>query len=575
MMNRGIAVQYGDIAIGAKEAFKATMEDKTDFSDLSVLNQNGVFFPNYVNPCERYSVLLDGGGLPLPKEPNGKSFGIWSDVISDVQGVFEAPLVLRLDSAELYTSSGITVNFDTENKIFPKKVNVKWLRFGEIIEEQEFQVDSASYFFNRKVERYDGVVFEFLEMNMPYNRLKIHSIEYGIGVIFYGDELTSSNIIQSINPISSQIEINTFDFSVKSKRNVAFSFQSQQPVSVYFNGKLKATCFVKSASKKAKNIWDIKTEDYIGVMGTTPYYGGIFNEHNAFELLKDIFETAKVPYTIAEEFSFAEVNGYIPFTNCRDALMQVCFAVGAVVSTANRADVCVYKSSNEVTQKIDNGRIFQGVSEKERKIVTSVEVVAHNYTPIDEEVSLYETSEAENEVFIKFNQPIHDLTIDNGDILDSGYNYAIINANGVNCKLIGHTYKHTTIVKRKNNPLVSMSDSENIVLVDKATLVTNKNVDNILDLCYNYIVNKKEISLTIIDGKHIIYGKPIKYGSGRKYGTFVYGQKEKNEVIFDIETNVGDVITISPEFIGDRQGFIERQDYKLIGNVIAKKTMLG
>ena len=256
---KGVSVSYGDVALGAKEAFKAEISDITNFSDKNVLNENGLYFPNYVNPCEKYSVILDGSGIPLPTEKSGLNFGIWSEQISGEDGYFENPILLYLTSNEYYTSSGITLNFGTENPIFPTKVNVKWLRNEDVISEMDFEPDNATYFFNNAVSNYNGLVFEFSKMNLPFNRLKIHSIEYGIGVVFYGNELTSANIIQAVNPISTQIEVNTFDFTVKSKRNIEFSFQSQQPVLVYNNGKLKATCFVKKSTRKAHNIWSVSS----------------------------------------------------------------------------------------------------------------------------------------------------------------------------------------------------------------------------------------------------------------------------------------------------------------------------
>lgn len=568
---KGVSVSYGDIALGAKESFLADITDVTDFSDKTIFNKNGLSFANYVNPCEKYSVILDGSGISLPKEKNDVNLGIWSEQISGEDGYFENPIVLYLNSKEYYTSSGITLNF---GDIFPSLVNVKWLRDTQIISDKTFEPNSSTYFFNNAVSHYNGLIFEFVKMSLPFNRLKMHSIEYGIGVVFYGEELTSANVIQAVNPISSQIEINTFDFTLKSKRNIEFSFQTQQPVSVYNNGILKAVCFVKSSTRKDKNIWSVSSEDYIGIMDGITYYGGVYDNVEAYDLLVDIFNIAKVPYSISDEFIGKKVSGHIPITTCREALMQVSFAIGAVVDTSNSDVVKVFSLSDEISQNISNNRILQGISRTDQKPVTSVELSVHEYIPTSEEISLYETSEIQNNIVIRFSQPVYGLTITNGEILNSGSNFAIINSSGGDCVLKGFLYNHVTSIRSKANPIVSLSDKENIVSVKNATLISSSNVDNILNLCYNYIVNKKEISLTIIDGKHIVEGTTIKYGTSKKYGTFKYAQDEPDMAVYDLETNVGDRIYINPPFVGEMVAIIERQNYSFVGGSVAKKTIL-
>lgn len=568
---KGISVSYGDIALGAKEGFLPEIENTTDFSNKNVLNQNGLFFPKYVNPCEKYSVVLDGSGIPLPKDKSSVNLGIWSEQVSGEDGYFENPIVLSLTATEYYKSSGITMAF---GEVFPDIVNIKWLRDGSVIEQGEFNPNSSTYFFNKAVTNYNGLSFEFIKMSLPFNRLKIQSIEYGVGVVFYGDELGTASIIQALNPISSQIEINTFDFTVKSKRNIEFSFQTQQPVSVYNNGKLKAVCFVKKSTRKDQNTWKVSAEDYIGTMDGVMYYGGIYNNANAYDLLIDIFNVAKVPCIIADEFIDKKVSGHLPISSCREALMQIAFAIGAVVDTSNSDVVKVFSLSQEISQSIANNRILQGISRTDQKPITAVELSVHEYIPTTDSMELYKSNSVESNVFVRFSRPIHYLTITNGEILKSGSNYAVINSYGDGCVLNGLLYNHIVSIKSKTNPVVSINDSENVVSIKDATLISTENVDNVLGLCYNYVINKKEINLTIIDGRHIAEGTTIKYGTSRKYGTFRYAQYEPDKVVYDLETNVGDKISINPPFIGNVTGIIERQSYSFVGGSVAKKTIL-
>ena len=83
------------------------------------------------------------------------------------------------------------------------------------------------------------------------------------------------------------------------------------------------------------------------MLDSIPYYGGIYTNKNAVKLLTDIFTVAKVPYNIDDVFADEVVTGYIPFTTCRDALMQVAFAIQAVVDTSNSEVVKVFALEDE------------------------------------------------------------------------------------------------------------------------------------------------------------------------------------------------------------------------------------
>ena len=573
-MKNGVAIKYGDIALGAKENFAPTMSNIEPFSNVSILKENNISFANYGNPMEKYSVLLDGSSIPFPSETEGKRFGIWSSLLSGDDGYFESPLVLSLKATELFTSSGITVTFDDVQGIFPTEAIVSWYRGDEMIAEQEFQPNSGKYFFNKKVEHYDGVEFQFLRLNMPQNRLKIHSVDYGIGVIFYGDELRYTKISQSIDPISTQVEINTCDFEIYSKRNVEYSFQTQQPISVYFDGKLKSTCFVSNSKRNSLKSWRVQTEDYIGLMDSIPYNGGMYFDKNADEIISDIFSVAKVPYELSENFVGVKVSGYIPYTNCRNALMQVAFAVGAVVDTSESEIVKIYSLSNEVSQEIPKTRVMTGQTTNEKNVVTAVEIKAHSYKAVDEQSVVYDAEEngVGDGIFVLFSEPMHSLSISNGEIISSGANHAIINArNG--CSLVGKKYQHNTITKTKRNPLVSINDIENVVSVQCATLVSYSNVDNLLSSCYNYIVNSKDFRVKIIEGKSVFEGSTIKYGQ-KKYGQFKYGEKSRDLVIYDKPTKVGDIVIVPFEFSDKKEARIIRQTFSLAGGIIIKDSEL-
>lgn len=577
MNNKGVAIRYGDVAPEAKENFIPTASE-SEFVTLEQLQRYNLNFPNYANPCELYQTVLDGTATAFPSMPEQANLGLWSKQISNDDGTFTEPIVLEFESGGQYSSQGLTLTFDTYNNIYATRVGIKWLRITDegitTLAEEEFTPDNAFYFCHHKVDNYNKVIITFYSLNMPKNRLKLRVIDYGYGTIFSGNELRNTRIIQEIDPISTQISINTADFTLDSKTNIEYSFQQRQPLSIYFNGELKATTFVKSSRRKARFLWDIQSEDYIGLMDSVPYYGGMYTDANAVDVLADIFAIAKVPYSIDDAFTDAKVTGYIPYTTCRDALMQVAFAIQAVVDTSNSDVVKVFALEDDIKQDIPLDRIRQGQNFADDETVTGVDVVAHNYKPIDETVDVYDADESGegDGIFVTFNEPLHDLSITKGTIVSASTNYAIINANS-GCVLTGQKYEHTTTHVRQNNPVVLASEIEKVLAIEGATLVSSKNVGNVLSKCYNWLIKTNATNLKIVEGKHVQYGGTVKWGQ-RKWGTFKWGEKKTNIITYDKPVNVGENINAETEYLGTLSGRLIKQSFNLNGNILIKEAVL-
>lgn len=405
-------------------------------------------------------------------------------------------------------------------------------------------------------------------------------IRYGTGnnaVEFKGDELRNVKITQAVNPLSSQIEISTCDFTIDSKKGVEYSFQERQPLSVYFDDKLKATTFIKSAKRKAKNIWDIQSEDYIGLLDTITFSGGVYHGDNATDIITQILVYAGVPSS-TKVTTQKQIWGRIPYTTCREALMQVAFATGWIVDTSESAVINVYELSDEISQNIPLKRILQGQSFEEETKITAVEVVAHLYeasTDLSgmEQVILYDASKngAGRNIRLVYDKPMYWTYIYNGEMLESSANHAVFNINAGGT-LIGYPYNYTTFKRTKANPSVTDTDIENVIVVQNATLVSLQNVDEVLERCYNHYISNKKIRLKIVEGKHEEEAETTnyaKYGEAL-YGSFIYGGQTVSTN--DQPTKVGEMITCDTEYLGSLVGRITKQTFNLNGNIIIKDT---
>lgn len=535
-------VQYSDVAVGAKEAFSVVANTSLPGTSTNNLKKDGFVYSRYDVPAELNSMLLDGNAVFLPADGSA-AIGYISNDLSDSDGNFVTPISVGLLSSSFFTSPGITFVFDEKKNIYPTHVKITWYDGSNVISERDFYPDNADFFCENRVEHYSRIVAQFFSLNFPNTRLRINAINYGRTVVFGQDELRSAKCIQEIDPISTSIPINTFDFSIDSQKNIDFLFQPKQPVELVIDGVKKSVTFVKSASRKSKTIWDIQSEDYISIMDTTNYRGGMYYNKSASELIDDILSTAKVPYEITGDFSSAIVDGYIPYTTCRDALMQVIFAIGAIADTSNSGKLKIMSLSDEESQNISKSRLLQGQSFENEPTITAVEILSHKYIQSEETMNLYEAEDGGtgNNIFVVFPEPMHSLTISNGTIYASGTNYAIIAAVS-GCVLTGKKYQHLTTEHTKKNPLALSTDVDNIMAIENSTLVSPRNVDNVLNRCYNYLVKTDKTKMKIVDGRN------------------------------DKSTNVGDLISYGTEYLGEKSGRIIKQTFSAGGGIIIKDS---
>lgn len=572
-----VAIQYGDVAPYAKENFEPSVSSEMSYSRADQLKLYNQSFANYGNPCELYSVPLDSNTVLLPDDTSDVNIDLWSEEMTDASGDFANPVVLTLTSEGQYTSQGLTLTFDRENNIFCNNLNIKWYRNNQLISEEAFEPDSAFYYCENRVENYDKITITFFGLNMPYNRLKLKAVDYGYGTIFYDDELTSVKLTQSINSASTSISINTCDFTLTSNSDMQYDFQNKQPLSVYFNNRLLATTFVSSSKRTARRVWEVQSEDYIGIMDTVYFYGDIYTNKNAYDLFVEIFDKARVPYNIDSRLQSVSVNGLIKYGTCREALMQLAFATMTCIDTSNAYAVKVFYLSDTVVQTIPLERQKTGQSINKGSIVTSAELTAHTYTLTSEwEAPIWANEDEENayvgeEFLLTFNTPLADLSLAGGTMLDSSVTHAHFIATDTAVYLRGHKYEETTKIVVKKNPVVLANAIENVKSIENATLVTPQNVDLVLDFWYNKIIKTNTVSSNIIEGRHVSGGQMARYGLF-KLGVDPLGQVSPKVVVYDSTTNVGDITNFETPYMGDIEARITEQTFNLNGGIVVKET---
>lgn len=575
-----VKIVYGNVAVGAKEKFTATSPDESSISDVSLILSGKTKFPNYGNPIETLSVVLDGSVEPIPSSEN-INIGYWGTHVSMYgESINDNPIVngehetVMLVSEEAISSDAITITFDKSGGAYATRIIVKWYNGDALLSEKEFAPNSVVYVCENAVENYNKVVIEIYALVFPGIVPKIKSVEFGSTITFEGDELKNVSLEQKISQISAEIPISTANVTIESSASLNFS--KKQPLSIYKNNNLVATMFIENATRTGEHTWQIEAVDYIGVMANVYFNGGMYTNKAAVELAYEICASAGVPTVY---FSIAlgnpRVSGYLAYMDCRSALAQLAFAIGAVVDTSNSSVVKLYTLDREdISQEVPLIRIMQGQNFADEEQVTEVSVTAHAYTDeTDTSLKLlYEASKSGTGagILIRFSEPMAHLEIVNGTITTQHVNYAIITANS-GCVLRGRPYTHSTIVKTRKNENAGSYNNTSVKNIENATLVTAANLDNILDLCYTRYSLNNVTKMKIVDGKHVTGNEYIRYGE-MKYGEFVYRQKTPKVVTYDEPTKLGDNIGYSTGYLGEKSGIVESARFNLNGGVVVKEV---
>lgn len=446
-----VRIIYQDIAAGADEDAAVSTESAAPFSNPALLPFVSEYIP--IATLEPFSWLLDGSREVL----DGQPVPFWSTAQSDINGNFQEPPEITIDFDERYTAPGLFLTFDPDTGEYCRSVTVTWYHGMTQIAKQEFQPDGPEYFCGKTVESFDRIVLQLNATNYPYHYAKLRQISFGVSRTFQRDELRNVRVVEEVSIISSEVAINTLDFTLDSKSNVEYMFQFKQPVSAYNGEQLIGTFYISDSTHRARGLYDVSCIDAIGVLDEDTFPAGMYTEYPAKPLLEDIIG-GHFALELDPALAAMPITGFIPECTRREALQQVAFALRAMADTSGTDKIRVYRDREERPSRIPAGRVYSGGTVDTSAIVTAVQVTAHSYS----------TSGSGN------------------DTVEIG----------------GVTYYHSKSTITINNPNVTASDKQNVVEVKDATLVNAANAPAVAQHLYDYYTKRQTQKVRIVmDGE--------------------------------------------------------------------------
>lgn len=447
-MSRTI-ITYKDIAPGAADDAAVSASRALGRSVVALL-PFGAEVPAMATG-ELNSWGLDGKHSIMPDD---QSVAFWSADLSGADCSFANPPTITVVFDQQYSSTGITLNFDTATGDYCPAVNIKWYQGSTLKADVNFAPNAAEYLCLQKVTSYNKIVITLQKTKHPYRRAKLNGIVFGTIRNFDMSEIRKASITNEMDLLAASLPVSNLRWTLDSRMDVDFLFQLKQPMEVRNGDALIGVYYIDASRRLGPGLYDLDCFDAIGVLSESPFAGGVYTNKSAKALLTEILGD---DFTLDIEAPDTKLTGAILPCTKREAAQQVLFAWGACASTDGRETVRVFVPGSNPSE-IGPERTFLGAEVETAAIVTRVVVTAHTYTQDSD-----------------------------GGVEIGGVKYA-----------------ETTTTYSVDNPNVTATDKQNVIEVTGATLVSPAIGQAVAQRVYDYYSRRNTHTAKIVwDGERL------------------------------------------------------------------------
>ena len=310
------------------------------------------------------------------------------------------------------------------------------------------------------------------------------------GRTYTGTETQNGNMRLATSLLSSSLESNTFNVTLKSPNKNLTNFSRNAPITV-FNGERQLGIFyVQDVKRTAADLYKVSATSAVGILSDGNHYGGIYTGQTAESIIGSICGSVK--YDIQNKLRPIKLYGWLPIATPRDNLAQVLFAMGATLRTDLNGVLRIEELWDGLSGDIGTDRMYQGASVEYASKVTQVSLTEHQYVASGDLDELFSGTTQSGDI-ITFDEPVYGLTASGFTIQSQGANFAKLSAG--NGTLKGRKYKHNT---REIIKTVSSASEPNIKAVKDATLVSLVNSQAVSNNLVNYLKWNRTIKTSVV-----------------------------------------------------------------------------
>lgn len=307
---------------------------------------------------------------------------------------------------------------------------------------------------------------------------------------FEGNDFKDGNMFLAMSFLSSQLQANTFEATVKSSDKTILNFERNTKMIYYYNNAQRGIFYIQDIERTGADTYHITATSVLGLLIEGIHYGGIYTGQTSQEIVSSI--CGNVPFIIKSNLVDTKMYGWLPVASPRDNLSQVLFALGAVLKTDLDGVLRIERLWNGISSSVPKSRMYDGSKVEYSAKVTQVSVTEHQYYEGNETKKLFEGTAKQGDI-ITFSAPMHSLSATNITILESGANWAKLSAGSGT--LTGKEYIHNTRIITKN---VLSSNTPNVKTVEKATLVSLVNSQAVAERLAAYYKCQEIINAPVV-----------------------------------------------------------------------------
>lgn len=555
----GIKIEWGKYDVKAKGNSAPTISDKQPFSNLNQLklDEELIVTTDYATTGELNQTILDDSQPIIPVNPNPDNIVLWSKSISDSMGYFEKNPILDIVFSDVVTSIGITIGFWQNTNEYCREIKIRWYDASDVLQsEKTFYPDNWQYKCRNYIEQYKRIEIEFIRTSLPFRFVKTSSIIYGEKVKLNNKNIITASLIESIGLTSSQLFTNQLecdiislvgDFNIISNPGEYLGLQINQQLEVKNDEDEEFGKYYIQKSVVNGNIISLVANDLIGYLESQEFKGGLYenvtfefiiNQIKAQANLLNVFGGEHTGFEIPTTILNKVMSGYIPFTNCREALHQLCYAANVVANCERTDKIVIFELSDLVTKDVldETKIILDTLSVEENELFTGVAVNAFSYKPDTEQRELENKTYEVGTHTITFTSPYRNFTITGGTIKESGNNYItfdVITAGTIVIK--GYGYEEVKQRFAANNESYTGS-TPSIKEMSDVRMVNPSNAQS------------------VAENQLKLYKLKYKLSSD----------------IFNLEANIGDYVELE-----NAEGYIQQIETDLIAEDICSLEVLG
>ena len=281
-------VEDGDFAYYANA--KNVLGEKSDDTVYATLEEN--------------FTRVDGSMFFLPRENQSGAYldtGIISEKLL-TEAIFELTINLNIVATDF---KGITINFGENYPVDFDMVSSS----GQVI---EFRGNDQAVFSTEEVlTNTTQVKLVFYTMKNPKSRVRIYSIRFGYGLVYYNQDVMSSTLESYVSPIGADVpqidfsvQLKNYDhyFNVDNPKSAINFLETGQEMEIYYGYQLPETGEIEWIRGNRLLCSEWESDDYTATIRCqdifrnmdSEYYKGMYNGEGVsyYELAEDVLKDA-------------------------------------------------------------------------------------------------------------------------------------------------------------------------------------------------------------------------------------------------------------------------------------------